>query len=49
MHEFADKKISVCNSAQELKEFLNKHAGFKFCLYLGYKDKDGWNKSTSRV
>lgn len=49
MNEFVDKKISVCNSVLGLKEFLNKHKGVKFCLYLGYKDKEEWDKSTSRV
>lgn len=37
------------NSVGELREFIAKYKGSKFCLYLGYKDKDGWDRSTSRV
>ncbi|MCK5084273.1 MAG: hypothetical protein KAQ64_01295 [Candidatus Pacebacteria bacterium] len=49
MNEFFNKKIPVCNSVKELKEFLARYSKFKFCLYLAYKDPDDWDRSTSRV
>ena len=49
MNEFFNKKIPVCSSVKELKEFLIKYSKFKFCLYLAYKDFVSWDESTSRV
>lgn len=49
MNEFLDKKILVCNSIKELIQFVEKYKDHKFCLYLAYKEKEDWNKSTSRV
>jgi len=49
MKESSSKRISVCYSISELKEFLSKFPDKKFCLYLAYKDNASWTKSTSRV
>jgi len=46
---FASKKVPVCSSVSELEKFLNKFKDYSFCLYVAYKDSDGWSKSTSRV
>ena len=41
------KKIAICFSIEELKKRLDDEK--YYCLYLAHKDKEGWDKSTSRV
>lgn len=43
------EKIKVCNSVEEVKDFILKHLYAKICLYLAYKDSQAWEISTSRV
>lgn len=46
---FANNKVPICNSVDELNKFLSTYPNYKFCLYLAFKDNEGWEKSTSRV
>lgn len=42
-------KIPICNNVEEVKKYLKNNKNKKFCLYLAYKEKEDWKKSTSRV
>jgi shikimate 5-dehydrogenase len=42
-------KIPVCETISELRHTISQYEHKKFCLYLAYKDLEGWEKSTSRV
>lgn len=45
---FKDNPVPIMHSVGDLKDFLVRFEGRYFCLYLAYKDDDGWQKSTSR-
>lgn len=45
---FNDVLIPVISSVSDLKEILREYEDYSFCLYLAYKDEEGWQKSTSR-
>lgn len=45
---FHNNLVPVIESVDELREFLKSYPDSKFCLYLAYKDTEGWQKSTSR-
>lgn len=40
--------VPVMNSAEEMLAFIHKWEGYRFCIYLAYKDAEGWESSTSR-
>jgi len=42
-------KIKVCYAIKEVESFIARHRNSKFILYLAHKDKEDWEKSTSRV
>ena len=49
MTQFSSRKIPIIDSIDALKQFIEKYPGHQFCLYLAFKDPDGWERSTSRV
>jgi shikimate 5-dehydrogenase len=46
---FFDTKIPVCSSLANYRLFIKNYSGFHFCPYIADKDKESWEKSTSRV
>lgn len=48
-YPFSKEKIPVCQSINDLQNFIEEYSTFLFCPYLAYKDEDAWSKSTSRV
>jgi len=43
------QKIPVCYSVQEVRNFVESHREVNIILYLAHKEKEAWEKSTSRV
>lgn len=48
-YPFFHNKIPVANGLEGFTSFVGKYSGFNFCPYVAEKDREGWDKSTSRV
>lgn len=42
-------KVPVTRSTDEIRMVRSTFPDFRFCLYIGHKELDGWDMSTSRV
>jgi shikimate 5-dehydrogenase len=45
---FKNKLMPVVSTVKDLKDFLKGYEEYFFCLYLANKDREDWQKSTSR-
>ena len=48
-YPFMQRKIPVSHGVRGFQELIAQYPDFFFCPYLAHKDKEGWDKSTSRV